>query len=39
VGREKKISATRDVSLAGTYKPNEIGLNKQKKDLKISDWR
>jgi type 1 glutamine amidotransferase len=38
-GLEKKISATSNVDLVGTYAPNEIGLNKQKKDLKISDWQ
>jgi type 1 glutamine amidotransferase len=38
-GLEKKISAKSSVALVGTYAPNEIGLNKQKKDLKISDWQ
>jgi len=27
------------VEFVGTYAPNEIGLNKQKKNLKVSDWR
>jgi Trehalose utilisation len=39
VGMEKKISEKRSVKFAGTYSPNEIGTNKQKKDLKISDWQ
>jgi hypothetical protein len=39
VGLEKKISGESNVALVGTYSPNEIGVNKQKKDLKISDWQ
>ena len=39
VGLEKKISPRTSVALVGAYAPNEIGLNKQKKDLKISDWQ
>jgi hypothetical protein len=31
---EKKISAKDAVDFVGTYDPNPIGLNKQKKDLK-----
>jgi len=34
MGLEKKISARDNVDLVGTYDPNPIGLNKQKKDLK-----
>jgi len=39
VGLEKKISDKSSVALVGTYNPNDIGLNKQKKDLKVSDWQ
>ena len=38
-GPEKRISETSSVEFVGTYAPNEIGLNKQKKNLKVSDWR
>jgi hypothetical protein len=34
MGLEKKISANDAVDFVGTYDPNPIGLNKQKKDLK-----
>lgn len=33
VGMENKIRPNSDVALVGEYHPNEIGLNKQKKDL------
>ena len=33
-GLEKKISASSSVAFVGPYEPNEIGLNKQKTDLK-----
>jgi type 1 glutamine amidotransferase len=39
VGMETKISEKRSVAPVGTYSPNDIGLDKQKKDLKISDWQ
>ena len=39
VGMEKKISGKSSVALVGTYAPNAIGTDKQKKDLKISDFR
>ena len=39
VGLEKKISEKSSVDLVGSYSPNDIGNNKQKKDLKISDWQ
>ncbi len=39
VGLEKKISVKSSVEFVGTYSPNEIGLNKQKPNLKISDWQ
>ena len=39
VGLENKIDGKRSVDLIGTYNPNDIGLNKQKKDLKITDWQ
>jgi type 1 glutamine amidotransferase len=38
-GLEKKISEKRSVALLGEYHPNDIGVNKQKKDLKIADWK
>jgi type 1 glutamine amidotransferase len=38
-GLEKKISEKSSVALVGIYSPNEIGLNKQKKELKIADWQ
>src|SRR5581483_10628621 len=34
LGLEKKITPTDNVDFVGTYDPNPIGLNKQKKDLK-----
>ena len=37
VGLEKKISEKNSVALVAPYSPNEIGNNKQKPDLKISD--
>ena len=39
VGMENKIRPNSDVALVGTYHPNEIGVNKHKKDLKNSDWQ
>jgi hypothetical protein len=34
MGLEKKISERSSVAFVGSYEPNEIGVNKQKKDLK-----
>jgi type 1 glutamine amidotransferase len=39
VGLEGKIDGKRSVDLVGAYQPNEIGTNKQKKNLKPSDWQ
>jgi hypothetical protein len=38
-GLEKSISEKRSVEWVGTYAPNDIGLNHQKKELKITDWQ
>lgn len=39
LGMEKKISPKSNVNLVGEYHPNQIGNDKQKTGLKISDWK
>jgi type 1 glutamine amidotransferase len=38
-GLEKKIKSDSNVALVGPYAPNPIGNNKQKTNLKVSDWQ
>ena len=39
MGLEKKISASSNVDLIGSYDPNPIGIGKHKKGLKPSDHK